>query len=282
VNPEVRWWVGDQSVGVVFYERVSRDEAGRVLMVGVGVTAMGAAKYYAAYEDRYRRVYAQGVEYWTGDPDEIGGVVRCVDEFLDRIGARASSSAVVEFGCGEGFLGAHLLSKGFGYLGVDLSPSAIAKAQRRVCGNEACFVCGDVTDLGEVVASGSFDIGLDNYCLHMLVTDEDRRKYLSEMRRVLKPGGFAWFHEIGQDKRFEGPVASVGDFVSAEGIDLDTCEPREAYTPAGRKTVYLPRLPARFNSGEGYGAELSEAGFCVEYLEVRKSGVVMHAKRLEE
>ncbi len=237
-------------------------------------------KYYECYEDRYRRVYAQGVDYWTGNPDEISSVIKYLEEFLVYAGVNPSFDEIVEFGCGEGFLGEHLLSRGYSYLGIDLSLSVLEKARNRVRIGMSSFIHGDITDLVEV-KSGSFSAGLDNYCLHMLVIDEDRKKYLSEIHRVLKKGGHAWFHEIGQEERFNEPIASLEDFLAVHPVDLNVCEPREAYTPEGLKLVHLPRLPARFNNCDGYRDEITNAGFSIDLIEKRKSGIVIHAEKIE-
>lgn len=234
-------------------------------------------KYYEAYEDRYRRVYAQGIDYWAGNPDEIETVIRYVDQFLVYVGAAPLLDAIVEFGCGEGFLGEYLLSKGYSYLGIDLSPSALEKAHCRVAATNDSFILGDITDLFQV-PSDSFSLGLDNYCLHMLITDEDRKKYLSEIYRIVKPGGYAWFHEISQEKPFNEQITSLQDFLTIYPVNIEECEAREAYTPTGKKTLHLPRLPARFNNCDGYAAEISNAGFAIDLIELRESGVVIHAR----
>ena len=234
-------------------------------------------KYYEAYEDRYRRVYAQGVKYWTGDPDEIATVTGHLDEFLQFAGTTPASDSIIEFGCGEGFLGEHLLRKGYSYLGIDLSPSALHRARSRLPGNDSSFMIGDITNMRDMQI-GSFDVALDNYCLHMLVTDEDRRKYLAEIHRVLKSDGHAWFHEIGQPNPFKDEIQSLEDFLARYPVDLATCEARDAYTQGEKTTVYLPRIPARFNNCDGYREELEGAGFEIQLLETRRSGIVVFAR----
>jgi len=216
-------------------------------------------RYYNAYEDRYRRVYAQGVEYWTGD-QEVAAVICLVDDFIKFSKGTPFSHSIIEFGCGEGFLAEYLLQKGYSYLGVDISPSAINKARNRISESDSRFMLGDVTNLPEV-RSDSFDFALDNYCLHMFVTDADRRRYLGEVHRTLKSGGYAWFHEIGQRDRFSDRIESIDEFIFKYPIDLNTCETRCVYTNTGKKTVQLPRLPARFNNCEGYHDEIKAAGF---------------------
>jgi len=236
-------------------------------------------RYYTTYEDRYRRVYAQGVEYWTGD-QEIAAVICLVNDFIDFAKSSPSFPSIIEFGCGEGFLAVPLLKKGYSYLGVDISPSALNKARDRISESDSRFMLGDITSLPEV-RSYSFDIALDNYCLHMFVTDEDRRKYLGEVHRTLKSGGYAWFHEIGQRDRFSDRIESIDEFLVKHPMDLNTCETRCVYTKTGKKTVQLPRLPARFNNCEGYYDEIKAAGFEIEFIESRKSGVVIYARKPE-
>ena len=236
-------------------------------------------RYYTTYEDRYRRVYAQGVEYWTGD-QEIAVVIGLVDDFIKFSKGTPFSHSIIEFGCGEGFLAEHFLQKGYSYLGVDISPSALNKARNRISESDSRFMIGDVTNLPEV-RSGSFDIALDNYCLHMFVTDADRKRYLGEVKRTLKPGGYAWFHEIGQRDRFHDRIESIDEFLVKYPMDLNACETRCVYTKTGKKTVQLPRLPARFNNCEGYHDEIKAAGFEIEFIESRKSGVVIYARKPE-
>jgi hypothetical protein len=42
------------------------------------------------------------------------------------------------------------------------------------------------------------------------------------------------------------------------------------------------RLPARFNNCEGYHDEIKAAGFEIEFIESRKSGVVIYARKSEK
>jgi hypothetical protein len=44
--------------------------------------------YYAAYEDRYRSVYGQGVRYWTANPEELAEIKREIDSFLEEFRLR--------------------------------------------------------------------------------------------------------------------------------------------------------------------------------------------------
>lgn len=72
-------------------------------------------KYYTLYEDRYRRVYEQGIEYWSADPEEIAREINNIEQFLNYTGCHPSTTSIIEFGCGEGYLAKYLLECGFRY-----------------------------------------------------------------------------------------------------------------------------------------------------------------------
>lgn len=151
--------------------------------------------YFRLYEDRYRRIYQQGIEYWISDPEENARVIRSIEEFLNYACCHPSKTSIVELGCGEGYLANHLLGCGYRYLGIDISESAILKTKTlaRDRGQNA-FLQADVTDLRQIPDS-SFDVAIDNQCWHMLVTDDHRAEYLKEVKRILKNSGKAYFRE---------------------------------------------------------------------------------------
>lgn len=222
-------------------------------------------EYYLAYEDRYRRVYAQGIPYWTAFPEEMATTTEQLERFLLHYGLEPRVSRIIEFGCGEGHLAKYLTDRGYEYLGIDISPAAISKAKARIRREclEARFLVGDITDLPEV-QSGAFDASVDNFCWQMLVTDGDRHRYLSEVSRILRKGGKAYFLEICQEKRFEGRVRTFDEFVRRFKPDYDTLEDREGYVDGERRVIKLPRVPSRFKSIDGYEEELTDGGFVVD------------------
>jgi SAM-dependent methyltransferase len=239
------------------------------------------SRYYHAYEDRYRRVYQQGVEYWSNDPEELATTTRQLDAFLAEYSLSPSTATVIEFGCGEGHLARHLAENGFSYVGVDVSESALAKARQRVGQSDHVrFMHGDVTALVGL-ATDAFDVGIDNFCLQMLVVDADRRAYLSEIRRLLKPRGYAYFHQILQAGRFTSKVGSFEAYVAQFSGDYVTCEDREAFTGGQKRNIRLPRVPARFDNLEGYREELIRSGFRVEKLLDLGNRCVIHARAVE-
>ena len=75
-------------------------------------------KYYEAYDDRYRQIHGQNLQWSSDQPSAI--VARTMERFsISRV------DALLEIGCGEGRDGAVLLREGYRHLATDISPEAI-------------------------------------------------------------------------------------------------------------------------------------------------------------
>ncbi len=107
-------------------------------------------------------------------------------ELLDFIEKHPAGNAI-DIGCGTGTNVITLAKAGWDVTGVDFAPRAIriAKRKARVAGIEAELHVRDATDLEGI--SGPFDLALDMGCFHSL--GEKKADYLSELERVLAPGG---------------------------------------------------------------------------------------------
>ncbi len=233
--------------------------------------------YFRLYEDRFRRIYEQGIEYWISSPDDFARLVESIDAFMDYAGCHLLKTRVIELGCGEGHLARHLLERGFRYLGVDISESAIKKA-REITGRrgEKIFIIADVTDLSQV-ADSSFDAAIDSLCLQMLVTDDHRARYLAEVKRILKNDGKAYFREDIQQKEFTRKISNFREFVETSYGDYSALHDYPAYIDGKRKTLRLPRIPARSNNERGYRKELKEAGFIIEHFRILGTQCIIYA-----
>ncbi len=145
------------------------------------------------------------------DPD-IEAVISW-EEFPKRGGA------VLELGCGDGFVTRFLADLGLEVAAVDCSPTAIERARRaqRDSGRpdaRVTFHVGDVCDLA-AFGDASFDTVLDSHCLHCVVSPAQRLRFLQECRRLLTPQGrlfivtmaeqsMHWIAEGGSEKvRYE-------------------------------------------------------------------------------
>lgn len=128
---------------------------------------------------QFDRAYRYPITLW-GDvriPHELKSLVR-----------RGRRGNALELGCGVGRLSRCMARQGFRATGVDFSPLAVAKARKRVAGDEVRpeFLVGDVTHLDAL--SGPFDVSFDVGCFHCLDAP-GQRAYVSEVYRLLGPGG---------------------------------------------------------------------------------------------
>lgn len=113
------------------------------------------------------------------------------DLFLEATAANGTR-AVLELGCGPGLDASALAAAGLDYTGVDLSFEAVATCGRR--GFRACVA--DVTSLP--FPTGAFDaVWTMSTLLHL--NHEELGAALSEIRRVVRPGGIAAIGLWGAD-----------------------------------------------------------------------------------
>jgi SAM-dependent methyltransferase len=185
---------------------------------------------------------------------------------------------VIEFGCGEGFVAEHFLSRGYDYLGLDISESAIEKAREHTgIQGRGSFSVADVLNGLDHIPDNSYDIAIDNQCFHMLVTDEHRRRYLGELKRILEKRGKVFFRECIQEDELTQEITDFQDWVDKTKSEYEILHDYPAYKDNERYTIKVPRVPARFNNESGYRKELEATGFSVEYFESDDRMCIMYA-----
>jgi SAM-dependent methyltransferase len=86
-------------------------------------------------------------------------------------------------GCGVGHDVAHLVSLGIDAHGLDLAPTAVARAKERYPQLAERFLCADLFDF-----RGQYDAIVEHTCLCAL-PPEWRTKYRDAVASLLKPGG---------------------------------------------------------------------------------------------
>ena len=195
---------------------------------------------------------------WEGVADQWTSFVRSGedvpfewhgDAFLELVPTRRGRT--LDAGCGEGRLTRRLAAAGHDVVGVDASPSLIARAQEADPGRE--YGIADVTAL-------PFDDAVfDTVVSFMVLQDvEDYQQVIREAARVLRRGGSFCLAIVH-------PLSSAGDWASDE---LESAHVVENYCgvwarprPLGEAHVTQYHRPI-----EAYFDALRAAGFAVEEL----------------
>jgi ubiquinone/menaquinone biosynthesis C-methylase UbiE len=98
-----------------------------------------------------------------------------------------ASSDILDLGVGGGRTTRHLSSKARRYVGVDYSQAMIESCRKKFPQTDLRW--GDATDLREF-EDASFDVAVFSFNgIDSIRTDEARGRCLSEVRRILRPGG---------------------------------------------------------------------------------------------
>jgi len=217
-------------------------------------------QYYEAYEGRYQAVQSVSHDLFWGHSPEDEELKKHLSDWVSQ--HDLSGKRIVEFCCGEGGSGAVLASLGCVYQGYDIAPSAIEKAKNTLKNFPDAKV--EVRNLvTEALNDNAFDAALDVMGFHMLVVDSDRKDYLANMYRALKPGAPAFFfHQLYRREIYRGPVGPFEDWKKCSGADYATPEKREI-GDTGR-TVMIPLVPGRARMKDDYIDELQAAGFIVD------------------
>jgi 2-polyprenyl-3-methyl-5-hydroxy-6-metoxy-1,4-benzoquinol methylase len=129
--------------------------------------------YWATRQDRY-------VDYFSY---QVG---RGVVEVADQLGVLRG--AVLDYGCGPGFLLEHLLDRNLEVYGFELSDTYREVVERRAGGRRAWRGLRTGTGFPTPFDEGQFDL---IFCLETLehLTDEFLPPVLGELYRLCKPGG---------------------------------------------------------------------------------------------
>lgn len=200
----------------------------------------------------YREMPAERIPWNLEAPPEL---------LVDLVETRTTApGAAVDIGCGCGNYTVWLAAQGFRATGLDLSPEAIALADKlaRERGVECRFAAADVT--GDVSGyEEAFDLGFDWEMLHH-VFPEQRQAYAGNLYRMLRPGAThlsVSFSEEdpdfgGSGKYRETPLGTTLYFSSEEEIEklfspkfrvrrLETTEIAGKYGPHRAVSALLER-----------------------------------------
>ena len=138
----------------------------------------------------------EGKNDWNAEDyaEHSAGQEEWARQLIDKIALHGHES-ILDLGCGDGKISAHLASLVSGsVVGIDSSASMISLARRRFSSAGHAnlrFVQMDATDLR---LSGEFDVAFSNAVLHWI---EDHVAVLTGVRAALRPGGKLLFQMGG-------------------------------------------------------------------------------------
>jgi ubiquinone/menaquinone biosynthesis C-methylase UbiE len=145
---------------------------------------------YPGHDSLYKKLRSEGAQGWATE-QEVNIYLALLANALQANYA-PKSGKLLELGCGDGVNLLWLAERGYEVSGIDIAPTAIAWAEEKLTQHNliADVRVGDVVDLRGYL-DNFFDVVLDGHCLHCII-GEDRKRFLTNAFRVLKPGGF--FH----------------------------------------------------------------------------------------
>ncbi len=161
---------------------------------------------YFQHDAQYKYLRERGLKGWGGEHLErrmldwnatINRLLAC--EVFPK-----KNASILEIGSGAGDSLLPLAKYGHDVTGIEISPTAVTWAKEKFKEQKltGSFIIGDLAK-GLPFADSLFDVVLDAACLHCLI-NEDRKKTLREVQRVLKPNGFFLVsHMVNDPKEME-------------------------------------------------------------------------------
>ncbi len=147
--------------------------------------------------------------YGTKAPESVSWYTPHLETSLNLIQKAASSkaSAIIDIGGGEATLVDDLLSKGYTDISVlDISQKAIDVARERIAelADKVHWYCADITTA--TLPQNYFDVWHDRAVFHFLTEESQRVKYIEQVMRSVKHGGYVIMSTFG----LEGPEKCSG------------------------------------------------------------------------
>lgn len=203
--------------------------------------------------DHWDRIYRAKrwteVSWYQPDPKLSFGLISEVTP--------STSARIVDVGGGASLLVDRLVGAGYENVKVlDVSAEALAIARRRL-GEGARHVRWLTSSVLDTVFEDPYDVWHDRAVFHFLTVVEDRRRYVEQVRRSLRPGGYVVVATFSD----QGPTKCSGlDVVGysaeslwqefGEGFDLVLSHDEIHTTPGGSVQAFVYCL-FRVADGEG-------------------------------
>jgi len=143
-------------------------------------------KYYEAYENRYKTYHDQEKMAWAGDrPSYI------LSDLFEKYIKDKKVANIFEIGCGEGQNAIYLMQKGYNIDATDVSKEAINWCKKVALEKHLDPNKFFVLDALDSNLRKKYDLICSISTLHMLVLDEDRKKFLDFVYDHLAEDGLA-------------------------------------------------------------------------------------------
>jgi SAM-dependent methyltransferase len=171
--------------------------------------------------------------------------VRSLD-LIQRVSA-PPNGPIIDVGGGTSPLVDDLLAAGYTDLTVlDLSVTALAEARARLATRAGLVQWVEADILKAGLPAGRYSVWHDRAVFHFLTARADRARYVAQVHRAVRPGGFVLIATFAND----GPTRCSGlevtrysaDTLHAEfgaGFRLLTSEREEHFTPAGARQAFV-------------------------------------------
>ena len=185
--------------------------------------------------------------------------------FLEQVLAALPPSGTtgmhaLEYGTGTGPGACYLASRGFQVEGIDLSATAIELA-REFAATRGLSISFRVGDIAQMPCDGpKYDLIVDNFCLHCIVSDAARARTFQNVRSMLQPGGY---FIIGTALQRPGRDFGENLFVEETGILYQRVPQFPKYQEAIQIEAewYVPWR--RYVTASRLKAELQRAGWTI-------------------
>jgi ubiquinone/menaquinone biosynthesis C-methylase UbiE len=157
-------------------------------------------------------------------------------EFVAATAGLGAGAAVLEIGCGTGQLTEPLARAGFRLTAIDIGPSLIAAARRRVTGADVSFQVTSFEDLA--AADASFDLVISSAAFHWI----DPEVAFSKSARLLRSGG--WLALLGTEEQYDQPLGAALESLWVRHVDTGGAWQRRPSDPEAVAATGLFGTPA--------------------------------------
>ena len=187
--------------------------------------------------------------YETRKPTEVSWyqpAARVSSSLIRRV-APDRSAAIIDVGGGASTLVDGLLADGYGSITVlDVSSAALAQASERLGGDAARVTWLEANVLDAALPASAYDVWHDRAVFHFLTEAADRERYVKQVRRSVRPGGYVMVATFASDGPTKCSGLEVARYAPEElhgefGSDFQLVESarEEHHTPTGAVQPFI-------------------------------------------